>query len=338
MVVLAPPWTGSDEVERELSRRGAAGAVYLIADGDLYHRLRTVRGSTRYALPEGVEDPANQGRLPALVAGPRAIHALGIDLGKSASGSVPSPGPLDRRLDVSLPYETRPRTGFNVAGAVRGTDPDLRDEWLLYVAHYDHVGFGEPVEGDSIWNGFIDNAAGSAILLEIARLMASEPPRRSVAFLFVTAEEQGLLGSNWFVHRAPIPLDRIAAVVNVDGGAPPAPPTRWGLVGADLSEAGRVARRVIESRGWTVDGRPVGPQSDHWPFHRTGVPALLLFPGLSLEGLSREQADSLRATWLRPHTAKDEWSPDFPMAGLGRYAELALEIGRALAGRPRDGR
>lgn len=84
--------------------------------------------------------------------------------------------------------------------------------------------------GDSIWNGFIDNAAGCAMLLEIARAMAHDPPPRSVAFLFVTAEEQGLLGSNWFVYDPPVPLDRIRAVLNLDAGAPRAPPAALGLV------------------------------------------------------------------------------------------------------------
>lgn len=86
------------------------------------------------------------------------------------------------------------------------------------MAHYDHVGFGQPTGGDSVWNRFIDNAAGSAMLLEIGREMAIDPPARSVAFVWVTAEEQGLLGSNWFVHTSSLPLERVVAAINSTAG------------------------------------------------------------------------------------------------------------------------
>lgn len=331
VVVLTPPWSGFTELEVELVRRGAAGAVLLIADSTVYERLRIVRGPTRYHLPDGIEDRANQGHLPSVVGGPALIRALGLETDVGPGRTIERARPLDRRLTVELPWTAEPRTGYNVAAYLPGADPVRRDEWVVFVAHYDHVGFGEPAGGDSIWNGFIDNAAGSAMLLEIARALAAEPPARSVAFVWVTAEEQGLLGSNWFVHQPPIPLDRIHAVINLDGGAPPAPPTSWGVVGADASAAGATTRRVVERHGWSVRDVAFGPQSDHWPFHLAGVPTVMLFPGGDLEGLSRDEADALTQRWLRPHTPHDEWSPDFPLAGLGRYADLALAIGRALA-------
>lgn len=330
VVVLAPPWDGLHELREELRTRGAVGTLELIPDATFHERLRIVRGPTRYFLPDGVRDPANQSALPAIVGGPDVIEALGL------AGEVPFESPVERarslgRVRVELPHTTEARTGYNVAGAVRGADPRLRDEWIVYVAHYDHVGFGEPTAGDSIWNGFIDNAAGSATLLELARILAADPPARSVAFLFVTAEEQGLLGSNWFAHDPSLPLERVRAVLNIDGGVPPAPPVAWGLVGIDGSPELDVARSAVEARGWSVRRVEPGPQSDHWPFHLAGVPALMLFPGDELEGLSPEEADRLRERWLHAHTPDDEWSPDFPFSGHRRYAELALAIGRALA-------
>lgn len=337
VVVLTPPWAGSEGLEVDLHRRGAAGTVQLVPHAAFYERLRVVRGPTRYYLPDGVDDPANQTHLPSIVGGPTMIRALGLEEGAQAE-NLERARPLGMRLVVELPFTIEERIGHNVAGYVAGTDPELRDEMVVYVAHYDHVGFGEPEDGDSIWNGFVDNAAGSAILLELARAMAADPPPRPVGFLFVTAEEQGLLGSNWFVHEPPIELDRIRAVLNIDGGAPPAPPEEWGLVGAEESAIGPPVRALIEGRGWSVRAVPPGPQSDHWPFHRAGVPTLMLFPGDRLEGLSEQEADTLRARWLRPHTPNDEWSPDFPFSGLRRYAELALLIGRDLAGAPATGR
>jgi hypothetical protein len=334
VVVLTPPWDGVDAVTAELLRRGAEGAIHLIPDGAFYERLRIVRGPTRYFLPDGVRDPANQSRLPQVIGGPELIGALALETEVDPGVVVGRARALPRNIMIDLPHVLNRRTGYNVAAHIRGADPTLRDEWLVFVAHYDHVGFGESENGDSIWNGFIDNAVGSAMLLEIARVMAADPPDRSVAFLWVTAEEQGLLGSNWFVHDAPLPLDRVVAAINLDGGAPPAPPVRWGLVGADDSAVGAAAAAVIESHGWGVDPVAIGPQSDHWPFHLAGVPVVMLFPGSALEGLSAAQADALRDRWLHPHTPRDAWSPDFPFTGLERYAALALDIGLTLANGP----
>jgi hypothetical protein len=320
IVVVGPPWSGLTELEVELERRGAAGIVTVFPDSARYERLRIVRGPTRYHLPDGVRDPANQGHLPVLVGSPAMIRALGLDP-EVVAGSLERARPLERRLVVELPLTAEPRTGHNVAGYLRGSDPALRDEWVVLVAHYDHVGFGEPADGDSIWNGFIDNAAGSAMVLEIARAIAADPPARSVAFLWVTAEEQGLLGSNWFVHDAPIPLDQIHAAFNLDGGAPPAPPSSWGLVGADGTPAAAMARRLIEAHGWSARDVEPGPQSDHWPFHIAGVPAVMLFPDSEPEGMTPEAAQALTARWLRPHTPFDEWHPDFPARRVGPLCE-----------------
>lgn len=339
VVVLTPPWSGLTEVETALVERGAAGAIELIPDGGFYGRLRIVRGPMRYFLPAGVDDPANQGRLPRVTGGPELARALGLEDEVGAGVPLDRARPLDASVQVELPFTTEERIGANVAGYLPGSDPELRDEIVLYVAHYDHVGYGEPSEaGDSLWNGFIDNAAGSSMLLELARVLKADPPPRPVAFLWVTAEEQGLLGANWFVHDPPFPLDRLYAVLNLDGGAPPAPPVEWGVVGADASWAGETAGRVVEAHGWSVTTAALGPQSDHWPFHRAGVATTMLFPGSRLEGLTEEEARERTQRWLHPHTPDDEWSPDFPLAGLGRYAGLALEIGRALArGGPSQG-
>ncbi len=330
IVAHSPPYSGYLELQAEALARGAAGLVTLIPDSTSYERLRIVRGPTRYFLPDGVNDPSNQSHLPSIVGGPDLIRALGLE-SDAAPGRMLERARQLGHVDIHLPYTATPRTGYNVAAYIPGHEPALRDEWVIFVAHYDHVGFGEAAGTDSIWNGFVDNAVGCSMLLEIARAFAADPPGRSVAFLWMTAEEQGLLGSNWFVHEPPIPLRRVHAVINLDGGAPPAPPVSWGLVGADASPAGRMARRVIEAHGWSARDVPFGPQSDHWPFHLAGVPTIMLFPGSELEGMSREEAQALTNRWHHAHTPHDEWSPDFPFAGLGRYANLALAIGRALS-------
>lgn len=334
VIVIGPPWDEVQDVETELLRRGAAGALELVPNGPFYDRLRVVRGPTRYFLPEDVRDPLNQSRLPRLVGGPELIAALGLEGDLAPDGPAARARPLELRARFDPRYSLEKRVGYNVAGYVPGSDPARRDELILFVAHYDHVGYGESSAGDSIWNGFVDNAVGCAMLLELARAFASAPSARSVAFLFVTGEEQGLLGSNWFVHDPPIRLERIRAVINLDGGAPPGRPTGWHVAGASVSDAGKVAREIVESHGWAVERVDLRPDSDHWPFHLKGVPAVFLLPGSRLEGLTEQEARERIAARLHPHTPDDEWSPDFPFSGLERYAELALEIGRALAGAP----
>ncbi|HUH13954.1 MAG TPA: M20/M25/M40 family metallo-hydrolase, partial [Longimicrobiales bacterium] len=334
VVVLGPPFEGADAVEAELARRGAEGILSIVPDDGFYHRLRVARGPTRFALPEPVGDVRNQGPLPSVVGGAEVLEALGL-AGELRPGHAPERArSLDLEMSVRFGFSRAPALGYSVAGMVAGTDPTLAAQAVLYVAHYDHVSGGEPAGGDSIWNGFLDNAAGAAMLLEIARALARDPPARSVLFLFTTAEEQGLLGASWFLHRPPWPLERIRAALNLDGGAPPGDPEGWSLAGAAASEAGAVAAAALERLGYAVEERPIRADSDHWAFHQAGVAALFLHPGGRLRGLSEEESAARYARWFVAHTPHDEWSADFPFEGMAAYARAALAIGRALADAP----
>lgn len=329
VVVLGPPWDGIAAVEAELHRRGAEGAIEIVPNGPLYDRLRIVRGPVRYWLREPVDDPGNQGPLPVAIGGPALAKALGLEI---APGRA-----LDRAretgatVEVDWAFETDSLTAWNVAARLPGADPSLAGESVLWLAHYDHVGFGEPAAGDSIWNGFVDNAAGVAAVLEVARVLAADPPARSAVFLLVTAEEQGLLGSNRFVEGPPVPLESIRLAINLDAGAPVAPPTTWWISAGGLGDLETVVRDAVEWRGWSLDVEPPNDHSDHASFLRVDVPALFLVPGGTFEGVTEEEARALEERLVHPHTAGDEWSPEFSMAGLARYAELALAIGRAVA-------
>lgn len=316
VVVLTAPWTGIGEVEAELLRRGAAGAIEIVPN-DFYERLRVVRGPTRYALPREVDDPDNQSPLPVVVTGPAGADALGVIPWLDSGDTLRSARPMDARAEINLASSSEKTTAYNVAAMLPGTDPDRSDRAMIYLAHYDHVGFGQPAGADSIWNGFTDNASGTAALLEIARVLHEDPPPYSVLFLFTTAEEQGLLGATWFLHRPPLSLDRIDLAINIDGGIPPADISQWTLAAPPGQEwiAGAVGEMADD--GWTLQRRPLTSDSDHWPFHRADIPAFFLYPG--------SQADSRFI-----HTAEDEWRKDFPFAGLVRYAEAARQLGRIL--------
>jgi hypothetical protein len=316
-------------------RAGVQGMVLLVPDSMQFDLFARSRGDDRFYIAATVDEPIWQSALPAIIGGPRLSRALVAQIsevvGRLARRDF-APVALDRDIEVVLHADTEPLTTSNVVGIIPGRDPALRGQYVLFSAHYDHLGVSTPdARGDSIYNGFSDNAAGVAMLLAIAQQLVRSPPARSIAFVFFTGEERGLLGSTYYAANPAIALDSTVAVINLDAGAPPAPPVEWRLAGGAASTIGATARTVATARGWKIEVGAASPNSDYWGFHVRGVPAVFLIPGNQWEGLTAAQRDALRLRWDRYHRADDEWSPDFPFRGVARYAQLALSIGRALA-------
>ena len=307
-----------------LQARGASAAIIVLPDSQLYRRLRNARGASRFHVraPLGSD---NDRRMPVLLASPAAGRVLGVGAGVPGAGSAPAAPRRLRTVQLEVRVARRDIEAANVAGFLPGTDPSRRDEPIVLVAHYDHVGFAEPVDGDSLYNGFMDNAVGAATLLAAAEALRARPPARPVIFLLATAEEEGSRGSAYFVAHPPMPLAR-AAAVNVDLPAPLAPPKSWIFEGD--SALGEAARRVAVARGWTAERGPAQPNSDHWSFLARGVPAVFVVPGERWEGVTAAQEQALIERWWRPHQPDDEWSADFPAAGLSRVAELVVALAR----------
>jgi hypothetical protein len=339
LVALGPLQGDARTLIPDWIRRGAAGVVVLIPDpGTLALYIRS-RGDTRYYADAAMDDPVWQPDLPVLLAGPAAARALLADAavpdsvlrGKALATALP----LGRSLAASIRVALRDVPTANVAGLLPGRDPTLRDEVVVYTAHYDHLGISTPdARGDSIYNGFSDNAAGDGMLLAIAEAMVRDRPARSVLFLFPTGEERGLLGSTYYAAHPAVPLARTIAVINLDAGAPPAPPTEWRFAAGASSTLGETASRITRSHGWKVVLGGASPNSDYWPFLQRGVPSIFIVPGGEWEGVGPEEKTRLLARWEHYHEPADEWAPDFPFAGLRRYAELGLELGRAVADAP----
>lgn len=180
----------------------------------------------------------------------------------------------------------------NVIGLVEGSDQDLRDEYVALSAHLDHVGVGEPQNGDSIYNGADDNASGTAALMEVARALASlEPearPARSVLLVHVSAEEKGLLGSEWWVENPTVPLEDVVANVNADMIAGDAHPDTVMVMGKEYSELGPLVRETADGRDdvrltASPDLLPeenLFYRSDQYHFMRQEIPSIFLFTGL----------------------------------------------------------
>lgn len=320
-------------------RSGVRGVVLLIPDSAQFDLFARSRGEARYYIAAPIDEPIWQSALPVIIAGPLLSRALigqiPDALSRLSRAGIFAPVALNRSVTTEVHTTTEVVNSTNVIGVIAGRDPRLSREYVIYTAHYDHLGISLPdSRGDSIYNGFSDNAAGVAMLLAIAQQLERQPPARSVAFIFFTAEEHGLLGSAYYASQPVLPLASTVAVINLDAGAPPAPPIEWRLAGGASNTIGETARTIAAARGWKLAVSEATPNSDYWAFHAQRVPAVFLIPGAQWEGVPPTQRDALRARWDRYHRADDEWHDDFPFRGLQRYAQFALALGQALAESP----
>jgi hypothetical protein len=307
-----------------LTARGAVGLVHLSPNEAAYEAYLANLGTAMTILSDSTIPSSFFPDVPAVLAGPVVTQALVAAMRAGPGATI--------ALDPA--FDRHPIAARNVGCLLPGTDARLRDTAIVFTAHYDHLGISVPDEhGDSIYNGFSDNAAGVAMLLAIAEGLRATPPgglRHAAVFLFFTGEERGLLGSDYFVARPTFPLDRIRAVINLDAGAPPARSSNWRLAGGEGSALGTLGVDVALAHGWSATVSAATPNSDYFPFTRHGVPAVFIVPGAApYEGLSADSSQALRHRWDRYHQPSDEYHEAFPFTGLQRYAEYAYLIARA---------
>ncbi len=247
------------------------------------------------------------------------------------------PQPFDLAFEAELDVATRHERveSPNVIGQRRGSDPELRDEYVVYSAHLDHVGIGEPVDGDAIYNGAMDNAVWVAVMIEIARAFATleEPPRRSVLFLAVTGEEKGLLGSDYFMSRPTVPREQIVANLNLDAG-----PVMHALheiipTGAEHSSLAVVVERVAAQMDLRVSPDPEPEEvlfirSDQYSFVRWGVPAVFMNLGLETGEPDRDGA-ALKDEWRRTryHQPADDLNQPMDLDAAALFANTNFLLG-----------
>ncbi len=237
--------------------------------------------------------------------------------------------------------EARAARSANVLGILRGSDPVLARETVVFTAHLDHLGIGEPVEGDAIHNGAADNAIGVAVLLEVARAFTAMPrrPARSVLFAVVTGEEKGLVGSSYLATHPVVDPKGIVAAINVDG-APTAFPFDAAVArGAEHSTLGDAARRAADSLGVDLvpDHAPRASafvRSDQFSFVRQGVPSICVAPGRR-PGMDEAEVERRRA-WFRAryHTPRDEWDASWLWEDTARFARLQFLLALGVAEGP----
>lgn len=253
------------------------------------------------------------------------------------AGRLPKTGPLATTVAVEARYDLAHLSSENVVGRLQGSDAKLADQVVILSAHLDHIGITRPVNGDAINNGAMDNAVGVASLLEAAELFkqSGTAPRRSVLFLVVTAEEKGLIGSDYYATHPTVPKEDIVADVNLD-----MPILTYRFVdlvalGAERSEIGPVVARVARGEGLALTPDPDPDQadfvrSDHYSFVRQGIPAVFLETGPG--GPGKAATDDFMARHY--HQPSDDLSSPFDWAAGREFVKVNYLIAKTLADAP----
>jgi Zn-dependent M28 family amino/carboxypeptidase len=327
----------------EAARQGAAGVLLIHTDSTATYPWSVVLNSfsgERFQAAERRGNPLEGWITDAFAR--RIFQAAGQDLEALRTRAATRefrPVELGLRLKGNLAIETRRLTEFNVAGLLPGTDPGMKQDAVIYSAHWDHLGLAEPdkaVRGDRIYNGAADNASGCAALLAVAEAAATCPARRSQIFLFVCAEEQGLWGSSSWTKHPLWPLANSVADLNLDSLNIIGPTRDAKASGHEHTTLGPLLAELAKQMGLRL--LPPEPdlgggyfRSDHFPFVRAGVPAVSLGSGSDFLGDAASAKEKLKAFYARYHQVKEEYDPSCDLGGMVQDAQFALNVGLALA-------
>ncbi len=341
-------WYGRwDYKYQKAADQGAAGAIIIHTTpsaGYPFQVLQTSNTGVQFELPAG-DEARKQFDAWMTEDAVRELVALGgrdlDELREAAYNRDFQPVPLGVTTSIAMDVEIERVQSANVLGLIPGSDPELKDEVVIYSAHHDHLGIGPANDaGDTIYNGAFDNASGVALVMGIAKAMTSLPeaPRRSVLIALVGAEEQGLLGSKYYASNPTFPAGKIAANINYDGG------NVWGhshdvtFVGLGKSTIDQLVELIAGEQGRVItpDQFPSKGsfyRSDQFSFARIGVPAAYLDPGTDFvdrpEGWGKQQVDHY--TEVNYHQPSDEYDPNWNLDGMITDAELGYWTGLAIA-------
>ena len=342
-------WTYKFE---EAARQGAAGALLIHTDESATYPWQVVQSSwtgTQYSLPPQEGEPAlgikawisNTAAKDLAKRGGRDLDAMRAAASKRGFTAIP----LNTRAAATLTQRSARKTAANVIGVLKGTNAS---EAVIYSAHWDHFGIRDPQPGDAadadrIFNGAYDNASGCAGVLEIAKAFAKAPqkPARSIYFAFVTAEESGLLGSSFLAANPPLPMDKVAANINVDGVNYLGPTTDMVQLGSERSSIGPMVDAILKERNRTLTGdthpeRGYFFRSDHFPFAKAGVPAISLsepkqFTGPNGAALLKKQEAYNSTDYHQPN---DEYDASWDFSGGVNDMKVLAQLGWRIAAQP----
>ncbi len=331
------------------AKLGAAGALIIHTTASAGYPYQVVRNSWSGEEFELAATTGPRTKLKGWLtedAAQRLIKFSGHDLAQlqqAAQSRDFQPVPLGVKLSIDLQVAVREQTTGNVLGVLPGSDPTLKSEHVVFTAHHDHLGLAEvrDAQGDNIYNGAIDNASGAASLLTIARAIAAlpTPPKRSILFAFVGAEEQGLLGSEHLAFDPPIPAGYLSAVINIDGINFLGKAHDVNVIGNGKSNLDAIVERVANWQGRTVvpdyfPDRGYYYRSDQFSLAKVGVPGVYLHSGINIvdrpDGWGKEQLEA----WVEKtyHQPSDEYDPSWDLAGAIDDARLLMHVGLEVAG------
>lgn len=333
-------WTYKYE---EAARRGAAGVILIHTPESAGYGWNVVRnswGGERFGLvPDANTKTLRMKAWVSQDAARRIAEKAGWNLEQlqtAASNRTFQPQSLEPRVDMTLKVTSQRLVAPNVAAILRGGDANLKNQFVVYTSHWDHLGIRSDQTGDNIYNGAVDNATGIAGLLGIAESFSAlgTRPKRSIIFLATTAEEQGLLGAEYYTRHPLAPIEKTVANINLDSMNVLGPTTDIAPLGAERSTLGKVIAAVATENQVTVspDARPEQGsfyRSDHFPFAKVGIPAVNFKPGTKFVGHSDKWADDQFREFneTRYHQPTDEYSPNWDLRGLVQQARLAFLVG-----------
>ena len=338
-------WTYKYEIASE---KGAAAAIIIHETGPAGYPYEVVSGSWSRENFDIQKPDKNMGRVAveSWITTDRAkelFTASGQDfdaLKKAAVMKDFKPVTLNAKANFDVKNTLREIDSNNVVAKLEGSDPNLKNEYVIYSAHWDHLGRDPKLAGDQIFNGALDNASGTAALLEIAEAFTklATPPKRSILFLAVTAEEKGLLGAKYYATNPLYPLNKTAANINMDGV------NQWGrtkdvtMVGDDNSTMIDLLKEVASAQGRVVNPDPEPEKgfyyrSDHFEFAKQGVPALYTDAGQDYVGKDAAYSKQKRDEYTNNdyHKVSDQIKPDWDLSGAVEDVQMLTWIGYRVA-------
>jgi hypothetical protein len=336
----------------EAARRGAAGVILVHTTesaGYGWNVVRTSNGSWRYDVAREPGETTPYLNMKAWATEETSKKILGqaglslADLQQRSKTRDFTPVATGLRVKCDLKAETNTVDSPNVVGMIPGVDIKLSREYVIYSAHWDHLGVGAPnAKGDKIYNGALDNASGCSAVLAIAEAMMKLPKtergKRSVLFLFPTAEEQGLLGADYYAHHPLVPLNRTAGNVNIDGLNIFSKTSDFVALGAERSSLWTIVTEVAKERNMTVSGDAHPEQgsfyrSDHFPFAKVGVPSISLKEGNMFIGKPADYGDQIFKEFNEKnyHQPSDEFGEWWNLESMIQECEIGLAIGLKIA-------
>lgn len=337
-------WTYKYE---EAARRGAAGVILIHTQDSAGYGWNVVKsswGGERFGLvPESTTPTLRLKSWVTQDAARKILNLNGLSLEKLQAQALNrdfQPISVGSRVDMTLKVTSRRLVAPNVVAILRGSDPNLKNEFVVFSGHWDHLGIRPDQAGDNIYNGAVDNASGIAGLIEIAQAFSSlaARPKRSIIFVATTAEEQGLLGAEYYTRHPLAPLDKTVANLNLDSMNVLGLTTDISPLGADRSTLGKFIAAVAAENQVTLSPDPRPEQgsfyrSDHFPFAKMGVPSVSFNPGSKFVGHSDKWVEDQFRDYneSRYHQPTDEYSPNWDLRGLVQQARLAFLSGLRVA-------